>query len=196
MTCSVIHLITFKSWPLIKLHFLYLFSPHLIVNFISGEYENAAKDYAESIRLDPTFVYAHIQLGVSQYKMGSVSAAMQTFKDAIRQFPKSADLNNYYGELLLDQQKLDDAMERFGKAIELDGNNPLPYINKALLIFQFQQNMTDAEKLCRQALKGEWIIGKNCRGLREGRLSLDGVEGLGGICGFGNREFVWRWYSS
>ncbi|RUS17097.1 hypothetical protein BC937DRAFT_90417 [Endogone sp. FLAS-F59071] len=128
------------------------------VNFINGDFENAAKDYAESIRLDPAFVYAHIQLGVSQYKMGSVSAAMQTFKGALRQFPKSADVNNYYGELLLDQQKLDEATEKFGKAIELDGQNPLPYINKALLVLQFQHNLTGAEELCRQALE----VDPNC----------------------------------
>ncbi|RUP43030.1 hypothetical protein BC936DRAFT_137755 [Jimgerdemannia flammicorona] len=125
------------------------------VNFITGDFDNAAKDYAESIKLDPSFVYAHIQLGVAQYKMGSITSAMSTFKGALKQFPESADVNNYYGELLLDQQRLEDAMEKFEKAMELDPRNPLPYINKALLVFQFQQNMVLAEELCREALKAD-----------------------------------------
>ncbi|RUS30832.1 hypothetical protein BC938DRAFT_478904 [Jimgerdemannia flammicorona] len=130
------------------------YPPTPSVNFITGDFDNAAKDYAESIKLDPSFVYAHIQLGVAQYKMGSITSAMSTFKGALKQFPESADVNNYYGELLLDQQRLEDAMEKFEKAMELDPRNPLPYINKALLVFQFQQNMVLAEELCREALKG------------------------------------------
>ena len=46
------------------------------LHFILGEHVNAAKDYQKSIDLDSDFIYSHIQLGVTQYKMGSISSSM------------------------------------------------------------------------------------------------------------------------
>ncbi|KAK3841973.1 MAG: hypothetical protein J3R72DRAFT_444134 [Linnemannia gamsii] len=125
------------------------------VFFITGEYEAAAKDYIKSIELEPKFVFSHIQYGVAQYKLGNISDAMNVFKKALKDFPDSGDVNNYYGELLLDQQQFDQAFERFDKAIKLRPSNPLPYINKALLVFQWKQDPAGAEKLCLQSLDAD-----------------------------------------
>ncbi|KAI7828012.1 hypothetical protein BC939DRAFT_483512 [Gamsiella multidivaricata] len=125
------------------------------VYFITGEYESAAKDYIKSIELEPKFVFSHIQYGVAQYKIGNISDAMNIFKKALKDFPESGDVNNYYGELLLDQQQFDQAFERFDKAINLKPSNPLPYINKALLVFQWKQDPAGAEKLCLQSLDAD-----------------------------------------
>ncbi|KAI9250537.1 hypothetical protein BDA99DRAFT_445111 [Phascolomyces articulosus] len=123
------------------------------VNYISGNFDAAAKDYTESLKLDDTFVFAHIQLGVVQYKLGSISSAMSTFNSTLKKFPESADVQNYYGELLVDQQKVAEAIEAFGKAIELDPKNPLPYINKAMLMYQAMGDATEATNLCKKALE-------------------------------------------
>jgi import receptor subunit TOM70 len=128
------------------------------VHYISNNFEAAAKDYSESIKLDDSFLYAHVQLGVVQYKMGSVSSSMSTFKNTMKQFPNSADVHNYYGELLADQQKFEEAIEMFTKAIELDPKNPLPYINKAMLKFQLQGEAEEAISLCKKALEGNTYI--------------------------------------
>ncbi|KAF9436419.1 TOM (translocase of outer membrane) complex component [Entomortierella beljakovae] len=125
------------------------------VFFITGEHEAAAKDYIKSIELEPKFVFSHIQYGVAQYKLGNITEAMNIFKKALKDFPESGDVNNYYGELLLDQQQFDQAYERFDKAIKLRPSNPLPYINKALLIFQWRQDPAGAERLCLQALDAD-----------------------------------------
>ncbi|KAF9165873.1 TOM (translocase of outer membrane) complex component [Mortierella sp. AD011] len=125
------------------------------VFFITGEYESAAKDYIKSIELEPKFVFSHIQYGVAQYKLGNISDAMNIFKKALKDFPESGDVNNYYGELLLDQQQFDQAFERFDKAIKLKPSNPLPYINKALLVFQWKQDPAGAERLCLQSLDAD-----------------------------------------
>ncbi|KAI8341771.1 hypothetical protein BC941DRAFT_346310 [Chlamydoabsidia padenii] len=125
------------------------------IHYISNNFEAAAKDYSESIKLDDSFLYAHVQLGVVQYKMGSVSSSMSTFKNTMKQFPNSADVHNYYGELLADQQKFEEAIEMFTKAIELDPKNPLPYINKAMLKFQLMAEADEAISLCKKALEGK-----------------------------------------
>lgn len=134
------------------------------LNFILGDFAEAAKDYQKSIDLDKDFIFSHIQLGVTQYKMGSIASSMATFRRCIKNFDKVPDVYNYYGELLLDQQKYSEAIEKFDTAVDMEkqakpvGMNVLPLINKALALFQWKQDFAEAEKLCQKAL----IIDPEC----------------------------------
>ena len=131
------------------------------LNFILSEFAEAAKDYQKSIDLDRDFIFSHIQLGVTQYKMGSIASSMATFRRCIKSFDKVPDVYNYYGELLLDQQKFQEAVDKFDTAVEMErkskplGMNVLPLINKALALFQWKQEYDEAEKLCQQALRSK-----------------------------------------
>ncbi|KAI5203537.1 hypothetical protein AUEXF2481DRAFT_370814 [Aureobasidium subglaciale EXF-2481] len=134
------------------------------LNFILGDFGEAAKDYQKSIDLDSAFIFSHIQLGVTQYKMGSIASSMATFRRCIKNFETVPDVYNYYGELLLDQQKYQEAITKFETAVELEqkervtGMNVLPLINKALALFQWKQDFTTAQELCEKAL----IIDPEC----------------------------------
>ncbi|KAJ5266855.1 TOM (translocase of outer membrane) complex component [Penicillium angulare] len=134
------------------------------LHFILGEFAEAAKDYQKSIDLDGSFIFSHIQLGVTQYKMGSVASAMATFRRSVKNFEEVPDVYNYYGELLLDQQNFSEAVEKFDKAVEMEklskpmGINVLPLINKALALFQWKHDFSEAESLCQKAL----IIDPEC----------------------------------
>lgn len=133
------------------------------LHFILGEFAEAAKDYQKSIELDKDFIFSHIQLGVTQYKMGSVASSMATFRRCRKNFPQVPDVFNYYGELLLDQQKYQEAIEQFDQAVEIEQNNKergmnvLPLINKALAVFQWKQNFSEAEELCQKALDSTYL---------------------------------------
>ncbi|KAK3942326.1 mitochondrial outer membrane 72K protein [Diplogelasinospora grovesii] len=134
------------------------------LHFIKGEFAEAAGDYQKSIDLDPDFIFSHIQLGVTQYKMGSIASSMATFRRCMKNFAKTPDVYNYYGELLLDQNKYQEAIEKFDTAIEMEkqtkpmGMNVLPLINKSLALFQWKQDFVEAENLCEKAL----IIDPEC----------------------------------
>ncbi|WPH01784.1 TPR-like protein [Acrodontium crateriforme] len=137
------------------------------LHFILSEFSQAATDYQKSIDLDPKFIFSHIQLGVTQYKMGSIASSMATFRRCIKNFGDKSDVYNYYGELLLDQQKYSEAVEKFETAVEMErkgvgerggGMNVLPLINKALALFQWKQDFSAAEELCQKAL----IIDPEC----------------------------------
>ncbi|KAH6627070.1 hypothetical protein B0J18DRAFT_159122 [Chaetomium sp. MPI-SDFR-AT-0129] len=134
------------------------------LHFIKGEFAEAQKDYQKSIDLDRDFIFSHIQLGVTQYKMGSIASSMATFRRCMKNFEKTPDVYNYYGELLLDQGKYQEAIEKFDTAIELEREtkptcmNVLPLINKSLALFQWKQDFSEAEKLCDKAL----IIDPEC----------------------------------
>ncbi|KAL6704980.1 TOM (translocase of outer membrane) complex component [Coniothyrium glycines] len=134
------------------------------LHFIKSEFGEAAKDYQKSIDLDKDFIFSHIQLGVTQYKMGSIASSMATFRRCMKNFSTVPDVYNYYGELLLDQQKYQEAIEKFDTAVEMEksskpmGMNVLPLINKALALFQWKNDFGEAEKLCEKAL----IIDPEC----------------------------------
>lgn len=76
----------------------------------------------------------------------------------MKNFANIPDVYNYYGELLLDQQKYQEAIEKFDTAVEMEksakpmGMNVLPLINKALALFQWKNDFAEAEKLCQKAL--------------------------------------------
>jgi len=133
-------------------------------HFIKGDLSDAQKDYQKSIDLDKDFIFSHIQLGVTQYKMGSIASSMATFRRCIKNFPKVPDVYNYYGELLLDQGNFQEAIEKFDTAMEMEKQskpmsmNVLPLINKALALFQWKQDFKEAEQLCQKAL----IIDPEC----------------------------------
>lgn len=135
------------------------------LHFILSEFSLAATDYQKSIDIDKDFIFSHIQLGVTQYKMGSIASSMATFRRCIKNFGDKSDVYNYYGELLLDQQKYQEAVEKFETAVEMEkkavgengGMNVLPLINKALALFQWKQDFTAAQQLCEKALLSKSI---------------------------------------
>ena len=128
------------------------------LHFVRAEFAEAAKDYQKSIDLDSSFIFSHIQLGVTQYKMGSIASSMATFRRLIKNFSEVPEPYLYYGELLLDQQKFQEAIEKFDMAVEMEKRhnptamNVVPLINKALALFQWTNDCAEAEKLCQKAL--------------------------------------------
>ncbi|PWN31010.1 putative mitochondrial precursor protein import receptor tom70 [Jaminaea rosea] len=128
------------------------------VYFILGQFKEAMADYEKSTKLDDTFIFSQVQHAVAQYKLENVGGSLASFRRILRNFEGSSEAYNYYGELLLDQGKHEEAMEKFDKAIEIESQrdssrNVLPMINKALALFQWKQDIASAERLCREALK-------------------------------------------
>ncbi|CAE6414983.1 unnamed protein product [Rhizoctonia solani] len=127
------------------------------VFFILSDFERAADDYRRSSELDPGFVFSHIQLAVAQYKMMDLDSSMSSFRSCLLSFPNRGEPYNYYGELLLDQQRFQEAVEKFDRAIEIERQkktlpNPLPLVNKALALYQWKQDLASATQLCKEAL--------------------------------------------
>ncbi|KAL7278186.1 hypothetical protein ACG7TL_008160 [Trametes sanguinea] len=128
------------------------------VLFIMNEFTDAAENYTKSTELDDKFVFSHIQLAVAQYKSGNLANSMATFRRTLKAFPDRSEPQNYYGELLLDQQRYPDAVEKFDRAIEIERAkttpmNVLPLVNKGLALFQWKQDVEAAEKCCQEALE-------------------------------------------
>ncbi|KAG6889473.1 hypothetical protein C0995_001000 [Termitomyces sp. Mi166 len=127
------------------------------VYFIMNDFSQAAENYTKSTELDDSFVFSHIQLAVAQYKSGNTSNSMATFRRTLKAFPQRSEPQNYYGELLLDQQRYEDAVEKFERAVEIEKvkstPNVLPLVNKGLALFQWKKDIGAAERCCTEALR-------------------------------------------
>jgi len=128
------------------------------VLFIMNEFAQAAENYTKSTNLDDQFVFSHIQLAVAQYKSGLLANSMATFRRTLKAFPQRSEPQNYYGELLLDQQRFEDAVEKFERAVELERAkappmNVLSIVNKGLALYQWKQDIGAAERCCNEALR-------------------------------------------
>ncbi|KAJ9126444.1 hypothetical protein QFC24_002187 [Naganishia onofrii] len=125
--------------------------------FVTNAFDKAIEDYERSTYLDEDFIFSHVQHAVAQYKMGQTRESMAAFRDILRKFRGKSEPLNYYGELLLDQQRFEDAIRNFDEAIEIEKKktptNVLPLVNKALAVFQWKQDMATAEALCKEALE-------------------------------------------
>ncbi|KAG2038340.1 hypothetical protein BDR03DRAFT_955171 [Suillus americanus] len=58
--------------------------------------------------------------------MGELAQSMATFRRTMANFPQWSEPQNYYGELLLDQQHFMDAVDKFDRAVELERAKPPP----------------------------------------------------------------------
>ncbi|KAF5351253.1 hypothetical protein D9756_008325 [Leucocoprinus leucothites] len=129
------------------------------VFFIVSDYAEASQNYTKSSELDETFVFSHIQLAVAQYKSGKIANSIATFRRTINSFPNRGEPQNYYGELLLDQGRFEEAIEKFDKAIELEklkspqSPNVLSLVNKGLALYQWKQDIGAAERCYNEALR-------------------------------------------
>ncbi|KAI8057692.1 hypothetical protein BDF22DRAFT_662018 [Syncephalis plumigaleata] len=121
--------------------------------FIQGDLANAAADYKKAIELDDSRSVAFIQLGMTQYRLGEKRAAEATFRRAARAFPDSAHVRIFHSELLIDQQRFDDAEKLLEEATKLDPTNALAWVNRALLYMQQKGDPTGAEELLKKAIE-------------------------------------------
>lgn len=104
------------------------------IYFLVQEYEKALLDYEKSISMDGNFLFALIQKAVVLYRLGRVEESEAEFEKIHKQFPASADPHYYYGEIMLDRQKIEESMREFDEAISLDPSLPLPHLNKASVL--------------------------------------------------------------
>jgi import receptor subunit TOM70 len=115
---------------------------------------NAAADYKKAVELDDSRSVAFIQLGMTQYRLGEKRAAEATFRRAARAFPNSAHVRIFHSELLIDQQRFDDAEKLLEEASKLDPTNALAWVNRALLYMQKKGDPVGAEELLKKAIEG------------------------------------------
>jgi import receptor subunit TOM70 len=74
------------------------------LHILQNELASALLDLRKAAALDPGSVLSRIQLGMTLHRLGQATEARKVFAEAEKAFPKSADVLNYHGELLVEAQ--------------------------------------------------------------------------------------------
>jgi Flp pilus assembly protein TadD len=84
------------------------------------QYESAARELNEALRLSPDESTVHNNLGVALTELGRLEDAVAHLRKALELNPQFAEAYNNYGEALARKGALGDALARFEKAVALD----------------------------------------------------------------------------
>ena len=122
------------------------------IHFLVQDYDKALKDYTKSIELDGNFVFAKIQRAVVEYRLGHFNKSIKLFEQAKKQFPNNADVLYYHGEVLLDHQDIDGALNAFEKAIKANPTLPLPYLNQAIIFSHIKGDVNRGIEFTQKAI--------------------------------------------
>ncbi len=95
----------------------------------------------------------HYLLGQLLSQRGQVDAGMPELETATRLYPRFGDAYNAIGRIQLDRDDVTSAEASFGKAIELDGRNPI-YRNNYGSVFMRKGQLAEAKEQFEAALRG------------------------------------------
>lgn len=84
-----------------------------------GDFDRAIADYTEAVRVDPRFVFGHLNRGWAHNEKREYSSAIVNLNEAIRLDPRLAAAWNQRGIALRNQGQLDMALADFTQAIRL-----------------------------------------------------------------------------
>lgn len=101
---------------------------------LAGDYSNAISQYDKCISLQPDFIQVYFHKTRALVSQSSLSDALQVIKQAYKKFPRNVDIINAYGEVLVFQQKEQEAATFFDKALNINPNSPNVLLNKAALL--------------------------------------------------------------
>ncbi|GJJ14176.1 hypothetical protein Clacol_008437 [Clathrus columnatus] len=122
--------------------------------FLVGDSTGAQGDLEQSVQVLPSLTQSWVKVASVHMEQGNPAKAFAAFDSAIAHNPKDPDIYYHRGQ---DQQRYQDAVDKFDRAIELEKAGPqpmnvLPLVNKGLALFQWKQDSAAAEELCREAL--------------------------------------------
>jgi protein O-mannosyl-transferase len=113
--------------------------------------DEAARHYAEAIRLKPTYAKAQLNYGVALARRGEVDAAEAHYAEALRLDPGSAMAEYDWGKLRAERGDLDAAIGHYERALALDPRYAKAYNNLGWALAA-RGDLAGAEANYRQAL--------------------------------------------
>ena len=97
------------------------------------ELSKAIQAYQKVIELDPTYVEAYNNLGITYQMVGDVDRASGAYQKATEMNPRYEKGYNNLGILLLLKGRYDEALEAFQKALAINSSNIESHINLGIL---------------------------------------------------------------
>ena len=126
----------------------------------NGSYEIAKERLQRALELDPRMSSAHYTLALTYEQLDNVRLATQHYDAAVRVEPNNFDARNVYGVFLCRQQRYDEALKQFDKAVKISENDdPHVMLTNAGACMTQKPDYDKAEKYFRAALRGRPTYG-------------------------------------
>jgi tetratricopeptide (TPR) repeat protein len=117
-----------------------------------GQVGEAAEQFRAAFRLRPDYAMACTNLGHALRLLGDTTGALAHFRQAVQLDPNLAEArNNLGGQLLLEHQQLDEALDHCRAAVRLRSNFVEAYCNLGLVCKELS-DFAEAERCFRAAL--------------------------------------------
>lgn len=94
------------------------------------DFQGAAADYGEAVKLDPEFQTAHFGRAEAFLKAGDPGKARASFDEAVNELPDDALVFNNRGTFNIQQGRVDAAIADFTQALELNPNFSMAALNR------------------------------------------------------------------
>jgi len=87
---------------------------------MKGQYNQAVKDYAEAIRIDPSFIDAFVNRGRVYFNMGKCDLAIDDYSKAVGLDPGNPIIRIDRGNAFISSKQYEQAIKDFKEVITLD----------------------------------------------------------------------------
>ena len=120
----------------------------------NGSYDLAKDRLKLALEIDPKLAKAHMALALTYEQLDNFRLATEHYDEAVRFAPNNYDTRNAYAVFLCRQQRFDEAMKQFDRALEIKGNEfPELLMTNAGACMTQKPDYGRAEKYFRDALQ-------------------------------------------
>ncbi len=132
-----------------------------IVNNLGNVYmkqENLAaarSAYEKALELNPGYVIARVNLAVLSLRNKKTAEAYAAFQEILKAYKDDADIRNGLGVCELKRGRVEEGVNHFRKAIDIQGESPLFYNNLAYAYAEANEYLNESLKMAKESLKAE-----------------------------------------
>ncbi len=116
------------------------------------DFQKAAADYADAIKLNPAHLGAHIKRAESLAALGRTKEALAAYDDCVAEFPANLLVHNDRGNFRRTTGDLEGAISDFTRCLAIDSKFGVGYINRGVCLAE-QNSPQAAEGDFSEALK-------------------------------------------
>jgi len=101
-----------------------------------GKPLEAIQEFDRALVLDPSFTLAHVGAAQAYHQIRETPKSREHIRSAYELAPMNKDVLTAYGNLLLLDNKIDEALEMLKRAIQVDPDSYLAYRNLAVVYYR------------------------------------------------------------
>jgi type IV pilus assembly protein PilF len=156
-----------------------------------GNPTDAIMALEEATKLNPRNAAAWEKLGIAYYAKGATIKAEHAFQKAIKLAPEKAEIRNNYGLMLLNEKRIDEAIEHFNVALaDLTYRNTAIVLNNLGQAYYQKKEYDSSIQVLTQCIsrapnlcQAKFNRGLTYRAMEEDALALSDFEEVIDLCG-------------